>query len=72
MGIIIILFAWFCSVNFQIQIYFLTMHNEYATTTMRIVEHRQQNMAQPGGLKHLKLDESLLRSKPFERPTHIK
>ena len=37
------------------QIYFSKMQDKYATTTLRIVEHRQENMAKPGGLKHTKL-----------------
>ena len=37
------------------------MQDKYATTTLRIVEHRQENMAKPGGLKHIKLLAILLR-----------
>ena len=31
------------------------MQDKYATTTLRIVEHRHENMAKPGGLKHTKI-----------------
>ena len=43
------------------QIYFSKMQDKYATTTLPIVERRQQNMAKPGGLKHTKLLAILLR-----------
>ena len=39
----------------QVQIYFSKMQDKYAATTLRIVEHRQENMPKPGGLKHTKL-----------------
>ena len=39
------------------------MQDKYATTTLRIAEHRQENMAKPEGLKHTKLLALL------ERPT---
>ena len=35
----------------HIQIYFSKMQDKYATTTLRIVEHRHKNMAKPEGLK---------------------
>ena len=31
------------------------MQHKYAMTTLRIAEHRQENMAKPEGLKHTKL-----------------
>ena len=34
---------------------------KYATTTLRIVKHRKENMAKPGGLKRTKLLAILLR-----------
>ena len=43
------------------QIYFSKMQDKYATTTLRIAEHRQENMAKPEGLKHTKLLALLLR-----------
>ena len=43
------------------QIYFSKMQDNYATTTLRIAEHRQENMAKPEGLKHTKLLALLLR-----------
>ena len=43
------------------QIYFLKMQDKYATTTLRIAKHRQENMAKPEGLKHTKLLAILLR-----------
>ena len=36
------------------QIYFSKMQDKYATTTLRMAEHRQENMAKPEGLKHTK------------------
>ena len=29
------------------------MQDKYATTTLRVVEHHQENMAKRGGLKHI-------------------
>ena len=43
------------------QIYFSKMQDKYATITLRIAEHRQENMAKPEGLKHTKLLALLLR-----------
>ena len=43
------------------QIYFSKMQDKYATTTLRIAEHRQENMAKPEGLKHTKLLALLMR-----------
>ena len=43
------------------QIYLLKMQDKYATTTLRIAKHRQENMAKPEGLKHTKLLAILLR-----------
>ena len=37
------------------------MQDKYATTTLRIAEHRQENMAKPEGLKHTKLLALLLK-----------
>ena len=51
-------FFFFLKLN---QIYFSKMQDKYATTTLRIAEHRQENMAKPEGLKHTKLLALLLR-----------
>ena len=45
----------------QIKFIFSKMQDKYATTTLRIAEHRQENMAKPEGLKHTKLLALLLR-----------
>ena len=37
------------------------MQDKHATTTLRIAEHCQENMAKPKGLKHTKLLALLLR-----------